>query len=242
WWIKSEIPDSLSGKLGIDLEFEVDENRIKKRDGHEVIYKDYYILFHDLSQLIFEIQYQSDDPRETVSVSSVKVKGSPKIRKDILHSYSSNLGHSLAEYADKAVGSKLGTSIVEEAFLHLSAKNPNLLRPIGEKAFGSAIYKNFNHNVTRIDEIRPGDIVCMRSAKFTSHKGLGGLGVKNISAGEGNEIYSAIVLQYDPKKDKIKVAESGKGGVVKKESYKFGEMKSGKIRIYRVVSRDSVGW
>ena len=60
---KSEIPDSLGNKLGVDLEYEVDENKLKKRDGREMIYKDYYILFHDLSQIVFEIQYQSDDPR-----------------------------------------------------------------------------------------------------------------------------------------------------------------------------------
>ncbi|GEQ70910.1 hypothetical protein JCM33374_g4590 [Metschnikowia sp. JCM 33374] len=242
WWIKSSIPDSLSSKLGVDLEYEVDENRLQKRGGREVIYKDYYILFHDFSQIIFEIQYQSDDPRDTVDIGSFKVIGSPKIRKDLLHGYSSSLGHHIAEFAEKCIGSKLGAGVVEEAFNQLKSKNYNVLKPVGEKAFGVTVYRNFNNNVARVDEIRPGDILCMRSAKFPSHKGLAGLASKSITVGEGNDVYAAVVVEYDPKKDKVKVAESGKSGTVKKESYKFGELKSGRIRVFRVVSRDSVGW
>ncbi|KAM9899359.1 hypothetical protein OXX79_005770, partial [Metschnikowia pulcherrima] len=242
WWIKSEIPESLSSKLGVDLEFEVDENRLEKRNGREVIYKDYYILFHDLSQISFDLQYQSDDPRDTVSIGTFKTMGSPKFRKDTLHAYSSSLGHNIAGFAEKSIGSKLGSGVVEEAIHKLAAANFNVLKPIGEKAFGAMVYKNFNHNITKVDDIRPGDIICMRNTKFTSHKGLGGLGTKNVSAGEGTEIYSAVVVEYDSKKDKVKVAENGKGGIVKKESYKFAELKSGRIKVYRVLPRDSVGW
>ena len=242
WWIKSAIPESLSSKLGVDLEFEVDENRLEKRNGREVIYKDYYILFHDLSQICFDLQYQSDDPRNTVSIGTFKTIGSPKFRKDTLHAYSSSLGHNIAGFAEKSIGSKLGSGIVEEAIHKLAAANFSVLKPIGEKAFGATVYKNFNHNITKVDDIRPGDIICMRNTKFTSHKGLGGLGTKNVSAGEGTEIYSAVVVEYDSKKDKVKVAENGKGGIVKKESYKFAELKSGRIKVYRVLPRDSVGW
>ncbi|KAF8003612.1 hypothetical protein HF325_001060 [Metschnikowia pulcherrima] len=79
-----------------------------------------------------------------------------------------------------------------------------MLKPIGEKAFGATVYKNFNHNITKVDDIRPGNIICMRNTKCTSHKGLEGLGTKNRlsrrSAGEGSNISSAVIVEYDPKK------------------------------------------
>ncbi|QBM89768.1 hypothetical protein METSCH_D08510 [Metschnikowia aff. pulcherrima] len=40
----------------------------------------------------------------------------------------------------------------------------------------------------------------MRNTKCTSHKGLGGLGTKNVSAGEGSNINTAVIVEYEPKK------------------------------------------
>ena len=160
-----------------------------------------------------------------------------------MHAYSSSLGHNIGGFAEKSIGSKLGSGIVEEAIHKLTAANSNILKPIGEKAFGATVYKNFSHNITKVDDIRPGDIICMRNTKCTSHKGLGGLGTKNVSAGEGSNIYSAVIVEYDPKKkDKGKVAENGKDGIVKREIYKFADLKTGRIKVYRILPRDSVGW
>ena len=104
-----------------------------------------------------------------------------------MHAYSSSLGHNIGGFAEKSIGSKLGSGIVEEAIHKLTAANSNILKPIGEKAFGATVYKNFSHNITKVDDIRPGDIICMRNTKCTSHKGLGGLGTENVSAGDQPE-------------------------------------------------------
>ncbi|KAM9890977.1 hypothetical protein OXX69_012427, partial [Metschnikowia pulcherrima] len=139
-------------------------------------------------------------PRDSVRIGTFKTGGSPKFKKDTLHAYSSSLGHNIGGFAEKSIGSKLGSGIVEKAIHKLTAANFNMLKPIGEKAFGATIYKNFNHNITKVDDIRPGDITCMRNTKCTSHKGLGGLGTKNVSAGEGSNINTAVIVEYDPKK------------------------------------------
>lgn len=242
WWLKNEIPDSLHSKLGSDLIFEVDSNKITKRGDKVVIYKDYYILFYDLSQIVMELLYDSDDPRSSGKVIDVSVVGSSGNRKDILHHYNATYGNDVVAIALRLVGSKVPTGLVLNVFGNLRQKFQNLLTPIGEKSFGVTIYRNFNHNVVKYDDIRPGDILCMKNAKFTSHKGLGSLGNKSVTVGDGNEVYSAVIAEYDSKKEKLRVLETDRSGVVKRESYKIGDMKSGRIRVFRFVDRAFVGW
>lgn len=242
WWIKNDIPDSLAAKLGTDLIFEVDTNKVYKRGGRQVVYKDYYILFHDLSQIVLELQYHADDPRATVIVIALAAKGAPQIRKDHLHKMSSSLGAIAADGAQKYLGAKISGGIVPEVFGQLLKNDPNVLEPIGEKAFGATIYKNNNANIVKIDEVRPGDILCAKGAKFASHKGLKGLGNKSIVLGEGNEMYAGVIVEYDPRKDKVKVLENDRSGIVKREGYRLDELKSGRVRIFRIVDRDYVGW
>lgn len=242
WWVNSGIPDSLSGKLGTDLDFEVDENRVVKRGQREVVYKDYYILFYDLSRIIIELLYRSSDPQNTVVVHGFEALGASTIRKDLYHKFSVQYGAAAAQLALDCIGEKVTGGIATKIFRDLRLSNPNLLPLIGEKSYGATVYKNVNGCVSKTDEVRAGDILCMKNAKFPSHKGLGGLGAKSIVVGDGSEIYAGVVLEYDPKKDKVKVAENGKGGIVKKEGYRLGELKSGRIRVFRLVDREVAGW
>lgn len=242
WWLRDDIPDTLQSKVGTDLVFEVDSNQVTKRGNKTVVYKDYYILFHDLSQIVVELLYCSDDPRTSAKIINVSVVNPPSGRKDILHKYNALYGNDIVALALRLVGTKVPTGLVVSVFGLLYQKFPNLLMPIGEKSFGATIYKNFNHNTVNIDEIRPGDILCIRNAKFSSHKGLGGIGNKSIVVGDGPHIYSAVIAEYDSKKEKLRVLESDHSGVVKKDSYKISDMKSGHIRVFRVVDRAFVGW
>ena len=242
WWVKNEIPDVLQSKVGSDLIFEVDTNSITKRGNKTLVYKDYYILFHDMSQIVVELVFNSDDPRSTAKVIDVTVVDTSSSRRDILHKYNALYGNDVVGFAQRLVGTKVPTGLVLHVFGQLYQKFPNLLLPIGDKSFGATIYKNFNHNVVKFDDIRPGDILCMKNAKFTSHKGLGGLGNKSIVVGDGRDIYSAVITEFDSKKEKIRVLETDHSGVVRKESYKIGDMKSGRIRVFRFVDRAFIGW
>lgn len=242
WWLKNEIPESLQSKLGSDLVFEVDTNKINKRGAKLVTYKDYYILFHDLSQIVIELLFNSDDPKYSVKVNDVSVVNSSNSRRDILHKYNALYGNDIVTVALKLLGSKVPTGLVLNVFVKLTQAFPELLTPIGEKSYGATIYKNFNHNAVKFDDIRPGDILCMKNAKFVSHKGLAGISNKSVTVGEGNEVYSAVIEEFDPKKEKFHVLETDRSGQVKKESYKIGELKSGRIKVFRFVDRAFVGW
>lgn len=242
WWIKDNVPDCFQSKLGSDLIYEVESTKVQKRAGREVIYKDYYILFHDLSQLTIELQYETDDPRATIKVNNVLTTPPSQSRRDILEKYHAQFGGSVVDVALRLFGNKLSGGIVWTIFQQLKSQYPNLLDPVGSKSFGATIYKNANHSVTQLDDIKPGDILCMRNAKFTSHKGLGGLSSKSIVVGDGPGVYSAVIVEFDAKKEKFRVLDSEGPGVVKKESYKISDLKSGQIRVFRPVGRDFVGW
>lgn len=241
WWTRDAIPDSLEPKLGNDLIFEVDTHEIQKRSNKLVIYKDYYFLFHDLSQIVLEMQFLAVDPRTSVIVNSLSVNPAPQYRKDLLHKLTAVYSDDVVDVSTKLVGAKVASGIVGNVFSHVQKKHPQLLMPIGEKSYGVTVYRNVNHHVTMTDEVKPGDILCMKNAKFAT-KALGGLGNKHVTIGEGNSVYSAVITEYDPKKDKFKVLECDKSGVVKKESYKLGDMKSGRVRVFRLVDRGFIGW
>lgn len=240
WWLKDELPDVLAERIGVDLSYEVDTHVISKRGNRTINYKDYYILFYDLSQLVFELEYESEDPRSTVKCVNHSIKQSPIIRKDLLDKYHREFGTKVLTIASSMAGSKLNEPLTSVVFSTIKGKIPQALQPIGNKSFGVTIYRNVNNsNIARIDDVKPGDIFCVRHGKFAV-KGLA-LGNNKVSLGE-DETYSAIVLEHDAKKDKFKVLELDSSGHVRKETYKLSEMKSGRVRVFRVVSRSYIGW
>lgn len=246
WWLKGELPESLVAKIGSDLVYEVDQHQISKRGGRTIYYKDYYILFHDLSQLVLEVEYEGQDPRSTVKVANHFVKPAPIIRKDLLDRFHHEFGLAVVTIALSLLGTKLNLDLVATVLKKLQTQTEvPILGRIGDKLYGINIYKNVNNtNVSKVDDIRAGDILCIKSGKFAGHKsGLAALGPnKSLVVGDGTEIFSAVIVEYDNKKEKFRVLESDGSGMVKKESYKLGDMKSGRVRVYRVVSRDYVGW
>lgn len=243
WWSNNDVPAFLESKIGTDLIFEVDTHKIVKRAGRTVIYKDYYILFHDLSRIEIDLSYEENDPRGSVKVLLTQIVDPPSGRKDLLHKYAASIGKDISVIALGLVGSKIYGSIANAVFKQVEKNQPTVLSPIGEKSYGATVFKKGSGlEAQYLDDIRAGDILCMKNAKFTSHKGLGGLTQKSVTLGDGAEIYSAVIVEYDPKKEKFKVIDTDKSGVVKRESYKIGDMKSGRIRVFRPVDREYVGW
>jgi hypothetical protein len=84
---------------------------------------------------------------------------------------------------------------------------PELLPPIGLRTFGVPIYINIgNASVTVHDEIRPGDIIAFRNAKFAGHKGA----MKSkYSQDVGKPDHCGIVIDWDGTKKKVRVFEQG---------------------------------
>ncbi|ABN67329.2 predicted protein, partial [Scheffersomyces stipitis CBS 6054] len=230
WWLKNGLPESIAGRSGTDFIFESDSNKIRRRGNRTIEYRDYYILFYDLSQLVFEIQFESEDPRSTVKLINSYAKPIPV--------YHKLYGQQIVSYAAQFLGTKIQDEIVSHS---LQVSGAEIISPIGNKSFGVTIYKNLNNtNVSKIDEIKPGDVLWVKNGKYVSHKGL--MGAKSVTLEGPDNVYTAIIYEYDPKKEKFKVIESDSTGHVKKESFKIGEFKSGRIRVFRPVGRDYVEW
>lgn len=242
WWIKDSVPDSLEGIVGTDLIFEVDRHKLTKRGGREVVLKDYYILFHDLSQIVLELQYESDDPRTTLSVINAYVKAPIVNRRDLLDKYHAQYGSGVVNAAQSLANSRITNGFANTVFQQVNkATSGVLLSPIGNKSYGVTVYKNQNGTAVKYDDIKPGDILCMKNAKFTAH-GLGGLSTKTVTYGDGKQVFTGVVVEFDHKKDKLRVLDSDDHGAVRKESFKINDLKSGRLRVFRFVDRQFVGW
>ncbi|KAG7195315.1 uncharacterized protein KQ657_003843 [Scheffersomyces spartinae] len=236
WWLKGELPDSLIQKARSDLIYEVDSHEIRKRGGRVVNFRDYYVLFYDLSQLVFEIEFEKDDPRSSIKLVNSLIMPVPTIHKDLLNKYRNEYGDRVVLEASSLLGLIVTGEFVD---LILNKFSSELIQPIGNKSCGVTIYKNFNnHNIAKIDDIRAGDILWIKNGKFQSHKVMGS---KVISVGD-HEVHKSIIYEYDTRKDKIRVIEQESNGLIKKESYKLTDFKSGKLRVFRLVGRDYVNW
>lgn len=118
---------------------------------------------------------------------------------------------------------------------------PEALHPVGNRAFGALVYANLaNASVMQFDEIRAGDIVTLRNAKFEGkHSGPMHQKYKqDLGAG-----HVAIVAEWDGTRKKVRAWEQGREKAkVRMESFRLGDLKSGEVRVWRVVGREWVGW
>lgn len=112
------------------------------------------------------------------------------------------------------------------------------LEPVGE-TFGEVIYKceiqDFkaaHPEVDVKDDIRPGDIVASYGASF---KGKG-IGHGSMNLGTVTNAHVAIVAEHDVKKNKFK-AYGVWHGKVELISYRIDELKSGSIKVFRVLDK-----
>ncbi|KAH9824140.1 hypothetical protein DFH28DRAFT_944641 [Melampsora americana] len=112
------------------------------------------------------------------------------------------------------------------------------LEPVGE-TFGEVIYKceiqDFkaaHPEVDVKDDIKPGDIVASYGASF---KGKG-IGHGSMNLGTVTNAHVAIVAEHDVKKNKFK-AYGVWHGKVELISYRIDELKSGSIKVFRVLDK-----
>jgi len=118
----------------------------------------------------------------------------------------------------------------------------NALAPVGTRAFGAPVYANLaNASVQQYDEIRPGDIVSFRNAKFQGKHG--GMMHQKYTTEAGKPDHVGIVIEWDGTKKKIRAIEQGRESKkAKVESFRLGDLRSGEVRVWRVVGREWVGW
>jgi len=209
-----------------------------------MVSKDVYVLYLDYSQTTINATYDASEPSHvTLEQNHQRPPQTP--RKDQLENAAEAYGAKIARSAQSAFGSTVGDGSAQAFLLELIRLQSSALLPVGTRAYGALVYANLaNASTQQFDEIRPGDIVTFRNAKFAGHKG--GLHAK-YSMDVGKPEHAGVVIDWDGTKKKIRAweqgrEEKGKRAKVREESYRVGDLKSGEVRVWRVMPRSWVGW
>ncbi|KAK9471685.1 uncharacterized protein V1510DRAFT_419343 [Dipodascopsis tothii] len=238
WWRSRDgLPPALQARRH-ELMYEVTDRRGEDEGALE---RTYWIVFHDYSQTAITVVYWGSvkAPTNYLPLTQEHRAPPPPLRQDQLEGFYSRFGAKIRDAASGVVGQVVGDGEPQTLLTYVYKKVPGTLRSAGVRTHGAAIYVNLaNASVQQFDEIRPGDVVSFRNAKFQGHKG--GLHQK-YSVEVGKPDHCAVVLEWDGTKRKVKVVEQAKGRV-RVESYRLGDLKSGEVKVYRVVGREYVGW
>lgn len=243
WWLSPEgVPRALLARR--DVRYEVEEQVLHKRGGRSVTVRDIYVLFSDYSQEVITVEFAAgveQQPAQKAAVFTNKITAPPAPHSEQLEAAYEHYGQRVLDVALRAgAGVTAGTGFVESVVQQVSGA----LGSVGGTVFGFAVYLNRNNaTVRQFDEVRAGDIVTLRYAKFSGHKG--GLHQKySVEAGRSGETASGIITEYDATKRKVRVlmAEEGGSGKLKTESFRINDLKNGEVKVFRVVGRDHVGW
>ncbi|UKZ72049.1 uncharacterized protein TrAtP1_012986 [Trichoderma atroviride] len=239
WWKQSnQVPPVLQGRK--DIYFECDESTTTNQGEQTMITRETFILFQDYSQTILTARYDPYDP-STVELDQ-RHEGPPKtMRQDQMEEAYDTFGRKISAAAlakkDQVVGDGSAPGFVLEMIRPLE----DALLPISTRSYGALVYANMaNASTQQHDAIRPGDIITIRNAKF---QGKHGPMHAKYSAEVGKPDHVGIVAEWDGTKKKVRAWEQGRDGKkVKQESYKLDDLRSGEVKIWRVVSRSWVGW
>lgn len=240
WWMTPNTPPPIFQDRSNELYFEVEESTSTRRGGRTTVTKDVYVLFHDYSQTIVTARYDRDDPANA-SLEQRHEQPPPNPRQDQLEGFQARYGANIYNGAKSRENTIVGGG-EPHALIHELFKNvPNALSPAGHRSYGALVYANLaNANTILNDEIRAGDILTFRNAKFQGHKG--GLHHK-YSMDVGKPDHVAVVVDWDGTKKKVRAYDQGRESrKVKIDSFKIGDLRSGEVKVWRVVGRDWVGW
>ncbi|SZE99529.1 unnamed protein product [Blumeria hordei] len=238
WWTQlNGIPAALQGKK--DILFESEE-KTSYQGGKTMIKKEIYVLFQDYSQTILSAYFDSQNPAD-VKLEQTHEQPPSRLRQDQLEQAHENLGRRLYDEIITRKDSIVGDGTPHGLITELLKPLPNVLHPVGSRAYGALIYGNIaNASVQQRDEIRPGDIITFRNSKFQGKHGP--LNAKySIEVGKPEHV--GIVAEWDGTKKKIRAWEQGRESKkVKLESFKLEDLRSGEVKVWRVMPRSWVGW
>ena len=240
WWAQTGAPPPVFQNRR-EILFEVEESSTTRRGGKRSMTKDVYVLYMDYSQTIVTAHFEAADPSNATLLEQRHEQPPRPLRQDQLEEAHVNFGARIADAAKSREGSTVEDGTPHSLPLELISSLPDALRPVGVRAYGALVYGNLaNASVQQYDEIRPGDIITFRNAKFGGHRGA----VKSkYSIEVGKPDHVGVVVDWDGTKKKVRAWEQGRESKkVKIESFKFGDMKSGEVKVWRVMSRGWVGW
>ncbi len=239
WWVQPNMPPPVFQQRQ-DLIYEVEESTSSKRGGKTTISRDVYVLFTDYSQTVITARYDPREPEEA-NLEQRHEPPPPRLRQDQLEEAHRRFGQHIIEGATAKQNSVVRDGSPHSLILELLQPLPDTLRPVGIRAYGALVYANLaNASIQQYDEIRPGDIITLRNAKFQGHRGP--MHQKYV-AEAGKPDHVGVVVDWDGTKKKVRAWEQGRESrKVKMESFKLGDLRSGEVKIWRVMPRSWVGW
>ena len=240
WWTEpNSVPPVLRNRR--DLIYECEETSTTKRGGKQAVTKTLYVLYMDYSQTVISVQFETRDPGN----ANFEQRHEPpptRLRQDQLEEAHTQFGSILGDEATSKRESVVGDGTPQALVSELISSLPDALPPVGVRAYGALVYANLaNASIQQFDEIRTGDIITFRSAKFQGHHGSLVKSKYAIEVGKPDHV--GIVVDWDGTKQKVRVWEQGRESKkVRAESFKLSDLRSGEVKVWRVMARSWVGW
>lgn len=239
WWKQAnQVPPVLQGRK--DIYFESEESTTTNGGAKTIITRDIYVLFQDYSQTIITVRYDPYSPSDVEFEQRHDPPPRP-LRQDQMEEFYERFGRHISEAAAKLQNTVVGDGTPQTLILDLLRPFPDALRPVGTRAYGALVYSNMaNASTQQHDMIRPGDILTIRNARF---QGKHGPMHAKYSVEVGKPDHVGVVSEWDGTKKKVRAWEQGRESrKVKVESFKLDDLRSGEVRVWRVVNRGWVGW
>lgn len=240
WWTQANTPPPVFQNRN-DVLYEMEDSTTSKRGGKTIVARDVYALFLDYSQTVVTARFDSHNPAD-VHFEQRHEPPPSRLRQDQLEDAWQRFGRPIYDAATRQKDHVVGDGTPHSFVMELIRPHKDALLPVGTRAYGALVYANLaNASVQQFDEIRPGDIVTLRNARLEGKHG--GLHQKyKMDVGMGNG-HVAVVVDWDGTKKKVRAWEQGREkGKVRMESFRLGDLKSGEVRVWRVVGRGWVGW
>ncbi len=238
WWVQPRVPPPVLQNRR-DVIYEI-EDVVTTRGSKQVVTKSVHVLYMDYSQTVITARF---DVRDNSNISFEQRHEPPpsRLRQDQLEDAHLRFGSRIAENAASKKETVVGDGTSHALVMVLMTSLPEALLPVGVRAYGALVYANLaNASVQQFDEIRSGDIVTFRSAKFQGHRGP--MHTK-YSVEVGKPDHVGVVVDWDGTKKKVRAWEQGRESKkVRMESFKLGDMRSGEVKVWRVMARQWVGW
>lgn len=239
WWTQPNTPPPVLQNRK-DILVEVEETSSPKRGAKGTVSKDVYVLFMDYSQTVISVSFDTKNPSDA-SFEQRQEAPPVKPRQDQLENAHVELGTRISNAVNEVQNTTVADGTPFGLVQHLLSPLSGAIRPVGTRAYGALVYSNLaNASVQQNDEIRAGDIISLRNARFQGHRGTMH---QKYSAEVGKPDHVAVVVDWDGTKKKIRAWEQGRESKkVKMESFKLNDMRSGECKVWRVMPRSWVGW
>ncbi|KAK4125897.1 hypothetical protein N657DRAFT_632086 [Parathielavia appendiculata] len=241
WWLQPNgLPPQLHGRKDIFFESEESSSADPHQGGKTIVTRDICVLFQDYSQTVITVRFNPRDPAD-VQLEQQHKPPPRALRQDQLEESYERFGRAIGEAAASKKDTVVGDGTPQALIYELLRPFKDALLPVGTRAYGALVYSNLaNASTMQNDEIRPGDIVSIRNAKF---QGKHGAMHAKYSMEVGKPDHVGVVAEWDGTKKKVRAWEQGRESKkVKQESFKLDDLRSGEVKIWRVMPRSWIGW